>query len=217
MQARFFALRYRLLQYIEELPRSRIWLFLLFALVVTAAAGQGLLILTGFHDSQPYQQKIVHYQQQITANNTEIANLIERHNNSENRGLEQRKTQLLGQLSQIHQRIDETRNFLIPPDQMPKVLQNLLARHPGMELWSIQSLPVEQLNQNSSQTSVYSHSLVLKIKSSFLNMSVWLNEIERLSWVLNWDYLKYRIDEWPNGVFELKIHTLSDQEVWLDV
>lgn len=211
------ALNYRFKKaLLKTQPRER-WILLITWFVVWLGLFQGLLWITGLSNSTPYQRDIQQYQRQTEANQSAIQQILDRQNSAEIQQLRRKEEQLSEQIRQIDDGIQKSSNYLIEPEQMPELLQQLLAGYKGLKLVSISTKPTEAIESDIVNTQLYRHGLVVRIKGSFKTMADWLKSIEELPWVINWDRLKYQTEKWPTGDITIEIHTLSTKEAFLGV
>lgn len=211
------AMIYRTLKYIERLqPRERV-LILGATIVFCAGVGQGVLFLLNLQDHNPALEATANVKQQISINDQAIAAIIERQNSSKIEYLKIEQLQLKSALDDLKAEVQLTANYLIPPEEMPRILQNLLQRHSKLELVDFHTMPPIRLESVNEQLPIFNHGLSIQVNGTYLEMTSWLNDIEKLPWILNWDLLNYKMTNWPKGELSLEIHTLSREESWLDI
>lgn len=197
-------------------PRERA-LILITALIISGAIGQGILYLTGIHSHKDTLQNIASINIQIDANENAVSEIIERQNNINFNDLKNQQKQLNIQLLVLREEVQLSADYLIPADKMPGILQNLLEQHNKLELVDFHTLPPLRLESAAEQLPIFQYGLSIKVNGTYSDMTAWLNDIEQLPWVLNWDLLNYTMKEWPTGELLLELHTLSREESWLDI
>lgn len=211
------ALLFRLSKQILKLQARERVLVLVAALLMVFGIGQGTLTLMSLSDPRPLADEINKTQSMIDVNEQAIVAIIERQNSDKVKQLRADALQLQLTLDKLKEQVKETADFLIPPQEMPSILRKLLLKHAQLELIDFNTqLPI-RIETVNHQLPLFSHGLSIKVKGTFPAMTSWLQDIEELPWVLNWDRLQYSIATWPKGELHLEIHTLSREESWLDI
>lgn len=129
------------------------------------------------------------------------------------------------QLAEELRRFDES---LISPQQMPTLLRALLARHKGLTLVGMRTLPPTPLipppspvkGQEGKEAvpppadNIYQHGIELKVIGSYGDLVAWLTELEASPYRLIWSEMKLSAI-WPRSELTLTVYTLSLDEKWL--
>lgn len=115
--------------------------------------------------------------------------------------------------AQIRQILDE----MIDPVQMPLILGELLSDQSGLRLQRVQTYPAVRLMETGEQqqpgaAAVFRHDLKLTLKGSFFQMKNYLKSVEELPQRVMVDEVNYRIDQYPDGILVVSVHTLSPRE-----
>lgn len=165
--------------------------------------------------------------QRITTLAMEEASRLQAAAGGQQRSLLQQRDDLKLRLQTLDEELAELSLGLVSAHQLASVLQQVLARADKLELRSLQTLPVEPLNltttsdnleQNSnSRADVYKHSVVIALSGSYFDVLDYLRVLESLNWRFYWEQLDYQQEQYPNGVFELRVFTLSTDEGLLGV
>jgi MSHA biogenesis protein MshJ len=119
---------------------------------------------------------------------------------------------------------------LVDPAEMRRVLEELLRRQDGLTLVSAVNRPAEPLLDdgaqregtaaaaaNSNAPQLYRHSLVLKLRGSYLDCLRYLESVERLPWNVYWSRLELSADDYPVNDIMLELTTLSLEPEWIGV
>lgn len=121
---------------------------------------------------------------------------------------------------------------LVPVDQLASILQEVLNKTGRLQLQNMNTLPVEEIQVQKSvgtasdqssqdgsvqQAGIYKHSVGITIKGSYFELLKYLEELESMDWRFYWDELNFEQDNYPLGVFELKVYTLSTDEGYFGV
>jgi MSHA biogenesis protein MshJ len=129
---------------------------------------------------------------------------------------------------------------LVDPKQMRAVLEELIRRQAQLELVSATNLEVRPLVEDdddegeadegaepqaaspsstvgSSAPQLYRHTLVLRVRGSYLDCLEYLKAVERLPWRLYWGRLEVAAGEYPQNDIVIELHTLSLDKEWIGV
>ncbi|MCW8196625.1 hypothetical protein F6455_17665 [Proteobacteria bacterium 005FR1] len=107
---------------------------------------------------------------------------------------------------------------LVPVDRLATILQDVLARTDNLQLQSLQTLPVEKLALNvktdadAASAGVYKHTVAITVKGSYFQLLDYLKKLEGMAWRFYWDELRYQREDYPDGLFEIRVYTLSTDE-----
>ncbi len=144
---------------------------------------------------------------------------------------------LRANIGEVEGRLAGLSQGLISAEQLPKVLQDVLARTASIELREVRTLPVTELqlaapvaprgvNPPSTQqgnpattiqnyvtsTGVYKHSVIIRVAGTYPELLKLLLAIEDLQWKFYWDSLDYRVKQYPNAEIDIQVFTLSSEE-----
>lgn len=141
------------------------------------------------------------------------------------------KAALAGVDERMQQLTEELRRFddmLVSPERMPELLRSLLARHKGLALIGMRTLPPTSLIPPPAPSkgeggkeipppptdSIYKHGVELKVVGGYGELTAWLAELEASPHRLIWGEMKLSAD-WPRSELTLTLYTLSLDEKWL--
>lgn len=118
---------------------------------------------------------------------------------------------------------------LISPQQMVKVLEEVLTRETDLKLVSIESLPPLALMDKEDKTArkkqrsktvlpgVYQHALKIEFEGSYLSTMAYLKELESLSRRFYWGSVDFTVLNYPRAHVVIIVNTLSLNEAWIGV
>ncbi len=189
------------------------------------AVAVGILIL-GLFD-QLLLRNLMQEREQMKGRKTEILKQIETANsnidllqealaNNPNIKLKTAVEKLQLSDQNIDDQIDGITTGMIEPSRMAYVLGELLSDESGLKILSVQSRAARKLmvadEQHQQSAAIYRHDLELKMEGSFFQMKKYLRALEAVPERVVVDDLDYRVNQHPNGVLELNVHTLSPRE-----
>lgn len=129
----------------------------------------------------------------------------------------------------------EHQRLLVAPQDIPQLLERLLARHSTLRLIGMRSLPgvpanapaVEEIpvarpTEKPRETpkavgdgvEVWKHGVELRVQGSYADLAGYLGELERLPQRLIWGEVRLKAD-YPRAELHLKIYTYSLDQAWL--
>jgi MSHA biogenesis protein MshJ len=137
------------------------------------------------------------------------------------------------ELERLEKRIAETRRdiqgfdrLLVPPEQAALLLQALLARHRGLNLVSLTTLPPRPLIEKaanadgkpvvSADDNIYRHGIEIKVAGSYLDLLAYVAELNGNAQKLLWDGMRLS-SKYPVSELTLTVYTLSLESAWLVV
>ncbi|MCW5603023.1 MAG: type II secretion system protein M [Burkholderiales bacterium] len=143
---------------------------------------------------------------------------------------------LRGQIRDIDSTMQGLQKDLVPPEQMAKLLDSVLARSRGLTLVGLRKLPVQRFETRASGTaqkpaagkpaaedttgpgrSLYQHTVELTIQGSYADLHDYLVRLEKLPWQMYWGRLRVDAEHHPRLTLTLTVHTLSLSKEWLTV
>lgn len=153
-------------------------------------------------------------------------------------------TQLQAQLARDQKAVAELSRAMVAPAEMVQLLERLLARHPGVRLLAMRSLPGEPWHgirrggdpgsnpgSPSGETTVtaprpgsaaqgaslYRHGVELELEGGWNALRAYLADIEQAPRRLQWGQLQLSSQEHPMARMKISLHTLSLEAAWLQL
>lgn len=139
------------------------------------------------------------------------------------------------QLAAIESQIAAEERKFTAPEQMRKVIEELLAKSGAVQLQSMKSLPTTSITevrpqqvvkpaaQGSPQAAspaerlVYRHGIEITVTGSYLDLLGYLADLERLPTQIYWSSLDIDASRYPRHTMKLIVYTLSLDRAWLNV
>jgi MSHA biogenesis protein MshJ len=128
---------------------------------------------------------------------------------------------------------------LVKPEHMDRLLEGILKRSKGLQLVSMESLPVlnlmdkqeskdESKPESSASTSavqvatpkehgVYKHEVELVLEGKYLDMLAYMQTLESMPQQLYWSESEMQVLEYPKARLRLRLFTLSLEKSWLNL
>jgi MSHA biogenesis protein MshJ len=105
----------------------------------------------------------------------------------------------------------------VSPNEMARVLQDLLTTRQGLTLMQLETLPVRENLTLGAPTKLFEYGISIKFQGDFFSTMEYLQSIEKLHWLIFWDKLDYKVTNYPLAEINIQLHTVSDREDWLNV
>lgn len=151
---------------------------------------------------------------------------------------------LIAQLAQIEQQMQSvdaslraSQQYLVSPETMSALLQDLLRRDTRLELVSLETLAVTPILQDASApaadssgpvvasapvaqaagTGMFRHGVRITVRGDYLNVLSWMQAVEKLPWQMYWGQFAMQVPETGKPVFSIAIYTLSLDRTWMKI
>jgi MSHA biogenesis protein MshJ len=180
---------------------------------------------------QVFSNQVAQVRAEINALNSSIQEVAGRSAQDPNAPLRARIELLNGKVADLNEHLEGLTGELIPPRQMPQVLEQLMTRDAGLKLVRLEGLgaaPIleglepDQTEQTAAGGAdpvpgLYRHGLRLVFQGSYLGTLGLLEEIEALPWRFIWTRLAIEVGEHPEATVTLELYSLSLDDAWLEV
>lgn len=110
------------------------------------------------------------------------------------------------------------RGHLVEARDMPRVLEGLLARQPGLRLVALKTLapePIAQLAEGSA--AYYRHGVALTLEGGYTALTSYLRGLEQAPLGVLWASADLDASDHPHLRLTLVVYTLSENTTWLKV
>jgi MSHA biogenesis protein MshJ len=130
--------------------------------------------------------------------------------------------QLSAQIATLDGQIGGAVQGLIAPQQMARVLEEVILRQSGLTLLRIESLAARPLleapeGEPALDAGIWRHGVRLEFKGDYQATLAYVRELQALPWTLYWDELEIAMDKYPQARITIVVHTLSLNEGWIGV
>ena len=146
--------------------------------------------------------------------------LIKRQANDPNVSLRnaiEKKNKKVKELDEI---IKSETKRLIDPQKMPEILGYLLSRQSALKINSVKSASGEPIyldTERKKPSGLFKHDLTMTLEGTYYQVQSYLKNIEELAEQVYWDDMTFESKEYPIGVLELNVHTLSTSKELIGV
>jgi len=145
---------------------------------------------------------------------------------------------LRAKLRQINADMTKANDALVPPSEMNVMLERILARQPGLQLISLQTLPptsfverpaeagaataaaakpAEKPAEKAKDFDIYRHGVEVKLTGSYPDLYAYLAQLEQQQKKLLWGEVRLKVLDHPKAEMTLVVYTLSVDKAWLSL
>jgi MSHA biogenesis protein MshJ len=184
-------------------------------------------------------QEVVQKRQEIQTMSTQLAVLEARRAQDPQAAARARLRELQEQLAAMEVDIRKQSALLIAAEQMPKVLERLLAHHPRVDLVELKTLPRVVLDLGAKKSDgrepgargsggvasgkgaedarVYRYGLEISIRGGYLDLLAYLRAVEAYPERFFWERAELKALEYPVTTIKLRLYTMSLDSEWMRV
>lgn len=127
----------------------------------------------------------------------------------------------------VDERLAERTRRVIAPQQMVRVLRDVLAQENGLRLIRLENAGVEPLEvagtaaaedtAGEALPTIYRHRVELVVEGRYFALLEYLQHLEGLRWRFQWDAMTIETTDYPTARATLSLSTLSLTEDWIGV
>jgi MSHA biogenesis protein MshJ len=142
--------------------------------------------------------------------------------------------ELKKRLGELNTRLHDMESSLVPPQQMPGLLEDMVGSQTGLRLLSLKTLPVAPLLDRKAETDektaakpeikaeapavgLFKHGVEIKLEGSYQDLTAYLQRLEQSKMKLLWSSVSLSADKHPKLVLTLTVYSLSLDRAWLIV
>lgn len=127
-------------------------------------------------------------------------------------------------VQELDEKLAQVAVNLIPPKQVPEILERVIADDKRLQLVSLQNQPAERLSTDGDEpievddnNVLYRHQFTMTLRGSYQATVDYLERLEQLPWRIYWDALHYEVTDYPLATVTLDMYTLSTHKEWIGV
>lgn len=137
----------------------------------------------------------------------------------------ERIAQLREQLARGENYLNVTRDKLVPPDQMAKLLEQVLNKNARLQLVELSTLPASPFAEHTGdktqavlpERQIFKHGVKITVRGGYNDLTQYLAALEGLPTQMFWGMAKMNVVQYPKAELTLILYTLSLDETWLKV
>lgn len=128
------------------------------------------------------------------------------------------------ELVRLDQQLEQITGGTVSPQQMTKLLEQMLLRNRMLELVKIENLPATAAVQEEAQpvgtpskATIYKHGVRVELRGRYFDVVEYLKAIETLPWKVFWGQVSLETDKYPISKMTLVVYTLSRHPGWVGI
>jgi hypothetical protein len=209
---------YSLRLLIDKISIRERYLFIATLVAVVLLLTQLLLVITGMNKHDSVMSRIKQKQTESARVNQLLLDYQAAINNPRIMALQNSNDDLSSKIELLEERIGDINEKLMSPDNMIALLKELIDKEQQLTVLSFNVLPVTTIESNVDGGNLfYQHSLSMTLEGEFDSLTRYLSDIEAQPNQLFWDDLIIETENFPTLKIKLNVHTLSQDEEWLNV
>lgn len=143
---------------------------------------------------------------------------------------------LKNQLAELAARLQAKERSLVPPQEIPSLLEEMIGAKTGLRLLSLKTLPAAPLLERPAGSGdktktlektptkaeaptvgLFKHGVEIRLEGSYQDLTAYLQRLEQTQLKLLWSGVALSADAHPKLVLTLTVYTLSLDRAWLIV
>ena len=116
--------------------------------------------------------------------------------------------ELEARLAEMERALAERKGAFVAPSRLPELLRNLLGPGRPVTLEALRTLPATRVQDGAS---LYRHGLELTLRGSYVDLTQYLGDLEKMPARLLWGAVDLQVEQYPEVRLTLQVHTLSTQ------
>ncbi|CCK74534.1 MSHA biogenesis protein MshJ [Oleispira antarctica RB-8] len=161
----------------------------------------------------------------------QIMNTKNKESQDPNIPLRKQLNELLVESDKLQEKINLLTQALVAPRQMVGLLEKVLTQDKQLKLISLKNLPEEAMSiegrtlasdsrpvgdgesikklKLDEEALIYRHTFEIELEATYDSALLYLKRLDSLPWQLFWQDLKYQSTQYPKGILNIRIYTLS--------
>lgn len=126
------------------------------------------------------------------------------------------------ELAALDRQLEAVTGGTVSPQEMARLLEQMLVRNRRLELIAIESLPpvpaLERVMQDAADARlamIYRHAVRLEFRGRYFDIVEYLKSLEALPWKVYWGEIALEAERYPRSRVTLVVHTLSRNPGWM--
>lgn len=158
----------------------------------------------------------------------EVQNLLGSRTQDPDAPKRERLEALKKRIAEVDARLAAKQRELVPPEQIPALLEEMLRRERKLDLVDLRSLPTVALfseKEGSGEAAaaaraglqVYRHGVEVTVRGGYFDLMRYLSALERFPLRMFWKDVDLAATDYPMITMKLTVYTLSLERAWLVV
>jgi MSHA biogenesis protein MshJ len=113
-------------------------------------------------------------------------------------------------LAKNNEKLGILQKKLMPPKQVPFLLEKMVADFAGLRLIKLESLPFKD------NTVLHHQRIRIMLSGRYADLLAYMKKLETLNYPIWWEELEYKIIKFPQAQIVLTVYILTQQENWIE-
>ncbi len=190
-------------------------------LVVVYFVAVNLLFVPVNVEKDRLQKQVDQLRQENRMMDTQIQNMLTGGAHNQDADKRAKIAALRADLSQMDATLSKTTSGLVSPQEMTRLVEQMLLKNHGLQVLKVESLPAAPLLEGNADANtagtpmIYKHGMRIELKGGYLDILRYLKSLEALPWRVFWGEASLKTDKYPDAQLSLLIYTLSTHEGWI--
>ncbi|WP_100643531.1 type II secretion system protein GspM [Alteromonas facilis] len=196
------------------------YLVLITGIVLIVFAGFTFIVEPQYIKNQQVESQIKTTQIELSSAQQQIALLQEALADDPNEKLQTRIDNLHARIAQMDSAFASQMRELVQPQQMPMVIEQMLAFADKLKLVELSSIPPISVFEGDSENAdlpLYQHGVRFQFEGQYVDVLEYLEGAEAMPWQVYWHSLDYQVGDYPNASVTLELFTLSTSRAFIGV
>lgn len=196
------------------------YLVLLTGVILIVFAGFTFIIEPQYKANDRIDLEIANKRIELRGAEQQLFLLKEALSDDPNEQLQQRIANLNQRIEALDQEFATQMRELVPAQQMPLVIDQMLQQAKSLKLQEFASIPPVSVFENDEQNAdlpLYQHGVRFVFEGGYAEVLSYLENVEAFPWQVYWRSLDYQVSEYPNATITLELYTLSTNRAFMGV
>lgn len=196
------------------------YLVLLTGVILIVFAGFTFIIEPQYKANDRIDLEIANKRIELRGAEQQLVLLKEALSDDPNEQLQQRIANLNQRIEALDQEFATQMRELVPAQQMPLVIDQMLQQAKSLKLQEFASIPPVSVFENDEQNAdlpLYQHGVRFVFEGRYAEVLSYLENVEAFPWQVYWRSLDYQVSEYPNATITLELYTLSTNRAFMGV
>lgn len=204
----------------DGLTKREKTLVMISGVVLILFAGFTLIVEPRYLQNQSTQLTIANQEIELQSIEQQVVLLKSALADDPNIALQRRIDNLNQRIENLDQEFATQMRELVPAEQMPIVIEQMLAKSNRLKLLELSSIPPVSVFANDSENAdlpLYQHGVRFEFEGRYVDILEYLEIVEGLPWQLYWRSFDYQVNEYPAALITIELFTLSTNRAFMGV